>query len=382
MGSRCGVTGSTVTIDLKLRYVYEDVDRHGNVRIYFMRRKGARKVRIHEASGTEAFAKQYHELLRRSETGEFEIADDHTASKANTWRWLVGQYVASAEFKRLDPQTQRTRRGILEATCREPIAPGANELFANFPLTRLTTKALKVLRDRKAGLPESANNRVKAIRQVFRWALEEEHVKANPARDLVKVKSASQGFHSWTVDEVERFEKRHPIGTKARLALALFTYTGVRRSDLVRLGKQHRRIVTNRETGVSEPWLKFTQQKNRNRKPVLIEIPVLPELDRIIDASPTGDLTYLVTEYGQPFTANGFGSKMRQWCDQAELPDCSSHGLRKASAAIAAENGATAHQLMAIFGWLALAEAERYTAAARRRRMAADAMGMLVRNEK
>ena len=32
-------------------------------------------------------------------------------------------------------------------------------------------------------------------------------------------------------------------------------------------------------------------------------------------------------------------------------------GLRKAAATVAAENGATAHELMAIFGWLSLKEA-------------------------
>jgi hypothetical protein len=55
------------------------------------------------------------------------------------------------------------------------------------------------------------------------------------------------------------------------------------------------------------------------------------------------------------------------------------HGLRKAGAATAAENGATAHQLMSIFGWLTMAEAERYTREPERKRMAGDAMNLVVR---
>lgn len=105
-------------------------------------------------------------------------------------------------------------------------------------------------------------------------------------------------------------------------------------------------------------------------------------LQEIIDASPTGDLTFLVTEYGQAFTAAGFGNRMRQWCDEAGLPECTAHGLRKAGAAIAAENGATPHELMAIFGWLTLKEAERYTRAAEQKKIAARAMSMLQRGEK
>jgi hypothetical protein len=53
----------------------------------------------------------------------------------------------------------------------------------------------------------------------------------------------------------------------------------------------------------------------------------------------TGDLTFLVTKHGKPFTANGFGNWFRDRCDEARLPQCSAHGLRKAGATIAAENG-------------------------------------------
>ena len=108
---------------------------------------------------------------------------------------------------------------------------------------------------------------------------------------------------------------------------------------------------------------------------------MLPVLQSIIDASPTGDLTYLVTDHGQSFTPAGFGGWFREHCDKAGLKHCSAHGLRKAGASIAAENGASPHQLMAIFGWLTLKEAERYTQAARRRRMAGAGMGFLVRKE-
>jgi integrase len=162
-------------------------------------------------------------------------------------------------------------------------------------------------------------------------------------------------------------EERHPIGTKARLALALLLWTGVRRSDLVRLGKQH----------VRNGWLRFIQQKNRNRKPVQIAIPILSELQTVIDASPTGDLTFLVTSAGAPYTLWGFGNWFRDRCVEAGV--CGrAHGLRKAGAATAAENGATTKQLMAIFGWLSVEEAERYTQAAERKRMAGDAMGLLI----
>jgi integrase len=96
------------------------------------------------------------------------------------------------------------------------------------------------------------------------------------------------------------------------------------------------------------------------------------------DESPTGPSTFLVTEFRKPFSRAGFGNKFRQWCDEAELKHCTAHDLRKAGAVIAAENGATAHQLKAIFGWTTLKQPELYTRAAEQKRLAADAMPLLL----
>jgi integrase len=249
-------------------------------------------------------------------------------------------------------------------------------MFGDAPVSAITPFAVAVLRDRKKGLPEAQRGRLKAISRVFDWAMRPESnikiVSSNPTKVVQRPReNPDGGFHSWTPDEVAQFERRHPIGTKARLALALFLFTGQRKSDVVLFGRQH----------VRDGRLIFTQRKNRNRHPVKLELPVLPILQTIIDASPCGDLTFLVTEFGKPFSAKGFGNKMRQWCDEAQLPQCSAHGLRKAGAAIAAENGATPHQLMAIFGWRTLKEAERYTKAAQQKKLAAGAMPLLLKVE-
>ena len=121
----------------------------------------------------------------------------------------------------------------------------------------------------------------------------------------------------------------------------------------------------------------FTQHKGRKRKPKKLTLPLLPPLRSIIDASPCGELTFLINDLGRPFTAAGFGNKFRDWCNQAGLPHCSAHGVRKAGATIAAVNGATTKQLMAIFGWDSIKQAELYTRAAEQRRMAADAMHLI-----
>jgi hypothetical protein len=57
----------------------------------------------------------------------------------------------------------------------------------------------------------------------------------------------------------------------------------------------------------------------------------------------------------------------------------SAHGLRKAGAVRAAEAGATTQELMALFGWVNIDEAELYTRAADRKRLALRAEGKMAR---
>jgi integrase len=94
-------------------------------------------------------------------------------------------------------------------------------------------------------------------------------------------------------------------------------------------------------------------------------------------ATACGDEAFLETGRGNPFTANGFGNKMREWCDAAGLPACSSHGLRKVGATRCAEGGATEYQMMAIFDWDTPAQAATYIKEANRKRMTMTSAHML-----
>ena len=349
----------------------EDTDRHGNHRVYF-RAKGRPKTRLRGTPWTPDFMAQYEEAKGGAEPKR---GKDITPG---TWRWLCVEYSRTcADYLRLDDRGKRVRRGVLEATFDEPIAPGSPKFFRDMPLSKMDANAIEVLRDRKLAVPEGANNRVKAIRAVFKWASRKKHrdgkpyVTHNAARDVPYLKSNNpDGYHTWTVEEVRTFEERHPIGTKARLALALLLYTGQRRSDITRFGRQH----------VKDSKLVFTQFKGRNRKPKQLVLPILPALRQVIDASPCGDLAFLENDLGRPFTDAGFGNWFHDRCVEAGVPG-RAHGLRKAGATIAANNGATAHQLMSIFGWSSLRMAERYTRGADQKRLAEAAMHMLASGE-
>ena len=172
---------------------------------------------------------------------------------------------------------------------------------------------------------------------------------------------ASDGHATWSEEQIAAFEARHPIGSKARLAM---TRTGCRRGDVVALGRQH----------IRNGRLAYTQNKNRHRKPVTLSIPVHRDLQKVIDASPSSHLTFLVTEFGKQFSVAGFGNWMRGRCDEAGLPDLSSHGLRKAISRRMAEAKKTPHEIMSVTGHRTLSEVERYTKAASQKQLATTAM--------
>jgi integrase len=341
------------------RYTRQYRDRHGRLRIEFRYR--GKTIPLRATPGTAEFQDEY-DRARLLMEGDPSAARAPGVRKplANTLRWLCAEWFGSAEFEQLAASTRKDRRLILEAIWDEPIRPGSKAVFADCPLAALTSEHVKVLRDRKKHAPNAANARLKTLHVLFKWGRGKGSLVGNPASDVDKLQASGDGHHVWTEAECEQFRRRYPLGSRARLAFELLFGTGCRRSDVVLLGRQH----------LHNGRLTFTQTKNRRRKPVSVEIPVTAELQQAIDATELGDLAFLTNEAGRPFTAEQFGDWFRRKCDDVGLRHCSAHGVRKARATFLANSGCTAHELMAILGWLSLSEAARYTREADRRRNA------------
>jgi len=337
---------------IRLRYIHTFRDRHGKVRYYF-RRPGCKQVPLPGLPGSDDFMAAYQAALAGQGPAP---AIGAGKTKPGTVSAAVVGYFSSLAFRSRALSTQATYRGILN---------GFRAEHGDKRITMLERRHIDKMLAEKADTPAAADNLRRMLSILMQWAMAEGWRKDDPTIGLKAINRGSDGFAIWPEDYIEKYRAHHALGTRARLACELLVNTGQRRSDIVRMGRQHVRNGT----------LSIRQQKTKT----LVEIPVLPELTAAIEAMTTPtNMTYLTTEFGKPFTAAGFGNWFRETCDDAGIPaGYAAHGLRKAAATRLANKGATAHQLMAWFGWKTLKEAERYTKAADRKRLAQDAGALL-----
>ncbi|KSV69826.1 Phage integrase family protein [compost metagenome] len=321
-------------------YIVKEVDRHGNVRWYFRIGKGKR-TRLPGEWGSAEFATAYRKLMAN------EPVQADGASK-NTLGWLVGKYKLSAAFKGLRASTQRQRENILKSVCKT----GGKLL-----IRQIDRVAIAKGRDRRADTPFAAINYMKTMGYLFEWAVDAGYVKENPVRGVKQPKPKTAGFKPWTAEDIAKVYEVHEDGSQARLAMDLLLFTGLRRSDIYRIGPQH----------VRDGMIEYRAGKNDE----MVYIPIHPNLAAVLAARPKAQMAYLVTAiHGRPFkSAAAFGNWFADVCVEAGV-DGRAHGLRKTLAQVLAESGNSNSELKARFGWRSDSMANHYTRNADKKRLA------------
>lgn len=251
--------------------------------------------------------------------------------------------VGDVEFEHIDAILERTRKQRMEETSRGM---------------------------RPVGGVYAARKLRKELVRLFDFAVKIRMRPDNPVRDAERVKQApgerSKGFHTWTEDEIARYRQRHPLGTTARLAMELMLWTGQRRGDARELGP--RDIVGG---------MIAIEQSKSGKSGMIVAAPQLIAAITAMPPPPTGASTFLLTAKGEPFTKAGFGNAMRKWCDEAGLPNCTAHGLRKAIMRRMAELGESNQSLKSVSLHSQDDEVALYTAAANQQAMASAAIDRL-----
>ncbi len=336
------------------QWVSEYKDRHGKPR-YRFRRKGFAQYLFKHAPGTDGFRQEY-EACKQGIAAE---AIEPGASRVNPGSFddLIARYYRSPDF--LDPgdRTRVVYRGVIERW---------RPKYGKAMVRDLQAKHVEAMMAEMLPHRTAANMLRKRLNALMRFAIRQGMATTNPITATKPYKVDGDGFHTWTEDEIAAYEARHPVGTTARLALDLMLWTGQRGGDARILGPQNvrnkRLVVTQEKTGVT------------------VSLPIMAPLATSIMATKSSALIFILSDHGRPFSRKGFGNKVRQWCDEAGLPQCSAHGLRKAAARRFAEAGCTNQQIKSWTGHTTDSEVSRYTAAADQQTLSDAAAEMLMAN--
>lgn len=259
---------------------------------------------------------------------------------------LITSYLCSDAFSSLSEGSKSGYRSRLDQIRRDHGHRGV----AGLTKDRIEEKILKPLHNK----PGAKIDTLKKLRILIRHAKDLKWLTTDPSDGIKRGKSKE--IRAWTDAELAAFEKRWSFGTKQRAAYELMLNVGTARVD------------THLTTWMQADAEDFEYTRRKTGVPVLVE--KADSLRQALAALPRKHVCILTTEYGKPFTVDGFSGWLRAAITSAGIADlsCQPHGLRKTFGRLLADAGATAHDIMAAMGHLTLAEAERYTREADRRR--------------
>ncbi len=331
-------------------YVTSAIDRHGKERFRF--RRGAMDFYI-APPGSKSYKEQYSRALEGFAPAK------PSSVKPRSVEDLVQRFYRSPRFNKGGEKWRATVRGVIEPF-REEFAddhvPGFDFEHIEVILGRAVKQEVNA-KGRKRGGTFAATRLHEQLKRLFAYAVRLKWIVGNPATEAeLPVTHAVKGFHSWTEAEIAQFQARHPVGSKARLAMEIAIWTGLRRADVAQLGPQH--LIGGRVVTIAAKTMKS------------VNVIAAPPLLEAIEKTPTGAVTFMVTEYGKPFAPAGFGNWFRDRCNEAGLPHCSIHGLRKALTRRGADLGLSQQQLKALGQWSGDSEVAVYAADADQKMLA------------
>ena len=335
-------------------YLHRQITRHGKP-VWYVRKAMGPRTRIRATYGTPEFEAEYRAAI----SGESPQAYRSTKAAAGSLAWLWERYHEVGAWTVLSTATRKARENIMVRVL---------DASGTVPCGKIKGSDIAAGRDSRSSTPAQARSFLDTMRGLFCWAVEAGHVTTDPTvgvKNPREVKGA--GFPIWTEADIDAYQARWPLGTRERVWLDLLLYTGLRRGDAVKLGRQHVR------DGVA------TLRTEKSQGKMTVTLPILPVLAKTLAAGPCAELAFICGANGKPLVKESFGNLFREACNAAGITGKSAHGVRKAGATRAAENGATVHQLEAIFGWSGGGMAALYTKTADRKRASLRAMTMMER---
>lgn len=334
-------------------------DRHGKIR-YRFRRKGWKSAYLKGDPGSVEFHRSYADILAGGavEAGTAETVHSIVARSVDD---LIMRWKKSVVWKKKGARTQYKQARILERFAER--VDSKKRRYGARPAKDVTVAWLDNVFGKMAATPAAANELRKILGGLMDHAIRLQWRTDNPAR-LTEKYEEGEGFHDVTDAEIEQYRATHALGTMARLTLEIALNTAGRRCNLAIIERDH----------IKGGRIYVDHAKGNNDASVLM----LATTKAAIDAMPAAPFRFLITtQFGKPFSVAGLGNRARKWFDEAGLPHCSLHGLRKALSRQLAETGATDAEGKAVTGHKKDSTFAYYRARADRTRLADRAMSNL-----
>jgi hypothetical protein len=183
-------------------HLHRQITQHGKVVWYVRMGKGPR-TRIRAQFGTPEFDAEYQAAF----AGSTRPAKSHAA--AGTLAWLIERYRETTAWTDLSLATRRNRENHFKK---------AIETAGHRPIRAITQAVIIAGRDRRAATPAQARNFLDAMRGLFRWAKEANHVTVDPTEGVKYPKrKKGPGFPMWTEADAAASDQAWPLGTRVRV---------------------------------------------------------------------------------------------------------------------------------------------------------------------
>ena len=297
-------------------------DRHGKTR-YRFRKVGHPSRYLKGKPGTREFYASLA-LALEGKTDKAPVASPRSVKEGSLDDLYRGMKRTNAWQKKAE-RTKYAQSRVYERFLDR--VDGRGRRYGERPVKDVTVGWLEAIFSAMHEKPGAADDLRKKLAVLLQHGIKRGWVNVNNAR-LTDPYGPQSEFHTWTEEEIAQFRATHPIGTMARLTLELALNTAARKCNVAELTRddiKQGRIITQHAKDGNEASVRM-----------------LATTREALEALPAAPIRHLVvTQFGKPFSVGGLGNRFRKWADDAGLPHCTIHGLRKALARRAAETGST-----------------------------------------
>lgn len=246
--------------------------------------------RLNGEPGSPEFIASYNEAI-----------EQRRAPDKNRFRFIVTDYKASGDYKKLADSTRDQWGKWLDR-----ISDYFGELrIAQFDRPEKIRPVIRRWRNNWADKPRTADYALQVLSRVVAHAVELGKIAGNPCEGIKHLYSNDRSEIIWTDSDIIHIKKT--CSAEIGHAIDLAGHTGLRLSDLLRLSWSR----------VSENAIILTTSKSRHRREAII--PLYGALRGVLARIPKRATTILTSSKRRPWTADGFGSSFNKAKKDAKI---------------------------------------------------------------